>query len=489
MEPNLSVSARDLVKQPEPLEVPMPQPDRSFLDTSVAPALDQLNRTIEDRERTLTSERDDTNRQLQRTLDNAPSFDDNLDRNLERMGSPDAFSELRGLREELVEFDTETQSQRQQVARGNSAAGAALDGNQLARQRAVQSSGLQARAALLQGNIQQATALAERATDDAFRERSERLNVQMSQLQSIESQLGANQQRQFQTQMQEVAAQQEELQRIKANVSAAIATGQASREEMAQFSDPNLGDDQKLVLAEQIQGRAAERQRIMQETLVKEQIASARRANRPQPKAAKLRPTSVIEQDGKKLLIDTQTGEVVAEFGADTDTSELQTVVDKQFIDTIDALKTDDGLSKAVGANPLARWTPFKADVLDGDVSDFTASVDQLTKGLTLNQLVSAKEQGATFGALAIPEMELLAESATKINNWRKVETDEQGNANTLYYDASEKDFIAELDKISNFRKLDAVLNGAEPASVGVMVQEDGTMWSQNGDGSYTQLR
>ncbi len=153
-------------------------------------------------------------------------------------------------------------------------------------------------------------------------------------------------------------------------------------------------------------------------------------------------------------------------------------------VQNISSLTTHEGMSKAVGTNKLARWTPFKADVTTGKVSDFIASVDQLTKGLTLDNLISAKERGATFGALSIPEMKLLEDSATKINAWRR--TNEDGS--TAFFNAAERDFKRELDTINNFKKLDLIIRGVPPDQVGVQVMQDGTYWTQNSDGTLTQI-
>jgi len=168
---------------------------------------------------------------------------------------------------------------------------------------------------------------------------------------------------------------------------------------------------------------------------------------------------------------------------------EQQLTVQETDINTIDSLKTHEGMKKAVGTNIFARWTPLKGDVLSGEVGDFVASVDQMTKGLTLDELSSAKERGVTFGALNFEELKLVADSATKINSWRRVVKDKDDNVTGTYYKASEKHFKKELDTINNFKKLDYVLNGGSPQAVGVAVMQDGTYWTQNSDGTYTKLR
>lgn len=198
-----------------------------------------------------------------------------------------------------------------------------------------------------------------------------------------------------------------------------------------------------------------------------------------------LRPTDVIEQGGRKLLIDTQTGDIIADFGElDVDTNELQQALQIEKINEIDGLISHKGFSKSVGPNAFARWTPFKVDVMSGEVKDFTGSLDFLTSNLTMDAMEDAKERGATFGSLSKDEWIILAATATKINSW-KVERDD----GSVYFPVKESVFIEELDKINNFAKLDAVLKGTEPSKVGVVVTDDGKYWAKNGDGSLTLIR
>ena len=203
-------------------------------------------------------------------------------------------------------------------------------------------------------------------------------------------------------------------------------------------------------------------------------------ALRTKPEA--LAPTDVIDQGGRKILINTQTGEVIKDFGvSDTPINELKNAVIQQQVSQVDDLKAHKGFNSAVGPVGLGRIA--LRDVA-GAKDSFIGSVEQLTSGLTLEQLIKAKDSGATFGALSDAELRLIEQSATKINKWAMKEDDK-----TVGYDVSEKDFMTELDTIANFRKLDAVLKGVDPASVGVVQTPDGHYWAKNGDGSVTRIR
>jgi len=222
-------------------------------------------------------------------------------------------------------------------------------------------------------------------------------------------------------------------------------------------------------------------------------IKEAQLANLTKPAPPAKVSTQVIDTgDGVKSLINTQTGEVIATYGASGTGAQPFTIQQEaraaQEINVVNELPSHRGLNKAVGPTKLARFTPFKIDVSSGEVVDFIASVDLLTKGLTLDELVQAKSEGATFGALQVAELQLLEQSATKINSWRRTEGVDEARV-TTHFEASEKDFIAELEKINNFRKLDFVLKGGNPEEVGIQQMEDGTFWTSNNDGSFTKIR
>ena len=124
-------------------------------------------------------------------------------------------------------------------------------------------------------------------------------------------------------------------------------------------------------------------------------------------------------------------------------------------------------------------------DTVTGERQDFIAGVEQLRSGLNLDTLINAKARGATFGALSNQELQVLSSSATQLGTWAITNKD----GKVIGYNASEKSVRAELNKINNYAKLDAILKGADPSSVGVTITEDGAYWAQNSDGSLTKIR
>lgn len=199
--------------------------------------------------------------------------------------------------------------------------------------------------------------------------------------------------------------------------------------------------------------------------------------------------------NGKVLLTYDKKGNILNQTpigtGMTPETQIQQQAQSKSNIDLIGGLLQDKNLSNVVGPNSLSRG--FLSQLGTGGLlnnfgqtgkSDFIAGVQQLTSQLTLDSLVRAKANGATFGALSEGELNLLSGSASKLNTWAHKDS----SGNVQYYDTSEGSFKKELDKIKNFAALDYVLKGGNPQDVGVQTMPDGTHWIINSDGSKTQL-
>ncbi len=195
-----------------------------------------------------------------------------------------------------------------------------------------------------------------------------------------------------------------------------------------------------------------------------------------------------LQLEGQKKLMGLQPEQV-------TPAGELQLAQVKSNIDQISSLAKSGALKSAVGPVGIARGgirLPFGIATIPttlkgftGERQEFIAGIEQLRSQLNLDTLIKAKAQGATFGALSDQELRVLASAATKLGTFAK--TDKRGNI--LGYNANEKSFRQELDKINNFAKLDFILKGGDPASVGIQVMPDGTYWTRNSDGSMSQLR
>ncbi len=194
--------------------------------------------------------------------------------------------------------------------------------------------------------------------------------------------------------------------------------------------------------------------------------------------------TEIVEVNGKKLLVNKKTGETIREFGADTPVNDIQMVQAQSDIQSITDLANDVNIRSAVGPSFLGRLTGRGIDSLTGGRQNFIAGIEQLRSQLNLDTLIKAKGQGATFGALSDQELKVLSSAGTKLGTWVM----KDGDGNITGYNAGEKDFKKELDKINNFARLDYIRKGGAPEDVGAELMTDGNYYVKNSDGTYTQI-
>ncbi len=222
--------------------------------------------------------------------------------------------------------------------------------------------------------------------------------------------------------------------------------------------------------------------------------ATTSRLNAIQPKS------SIVDLgDGTKAVVTVDNnGNIVNQqplSSGSSGKSELQLAKSQDNISSVTNLLSDKALRTSVGPTAVARSgisiLGLKLPTVSGAINtfnganqNFVAGVEQLRSGLNLDALIKAKSQGATFGALSDQELRVLANTATKIGSWAIKDK----NGNVTGYNANEKDFKNELQKINNFAKLDYVAKGGDPASVGVKVESNGNLTTINWDGSVTQI-
>ena len=245
--------------------------------------------------------------------------------------------------------------------------------------------------------------------------------------------------------------------------------------------------------------------------------------------------SQIDDGNGGKLLLNNKTGETKALTGDPSTDQNIMTLANvKSGIDTIDAILNSPALDSVVGTSilsrgagtaggALARFASGAAlggatgatagsvipgvgtlvggaggaliggtaavlqggkDAFTGDRQTFIGDVQKMTAGLTLQELATAKARGVTFGALSAPELQTVADAASKIAGWAVKDGDR-----VIGYNASEKAFKKEIDTINNMRKLDFILKGGDPNEVGVRIMDDLTYWVVNSDGTKTQLK
>jgi len=182
-----------------------------------------------------------------------------------------------------------------------------------------------------------------------------------------------------------------------------------------------------------------------------------------------------------------------------------------------EALKTNAGLNSRVGTGPLSRnlggqlatvgasgatgalagsvFGPIgtvvggavglglgivagSPDDISGAGQNFAGTIHNLVGGLTIKELQDAKANGATFGALSEGELNLLAASATRINDWEIKDNNGKG---TGYWNIDEASFKAELDFIKQKTQEAIIRSGGSLIS-----PEEQDVLNQIGDTSAT---
>jgi len=129
-------------------------------------------------------------------------------------------------------------------------------------------------------------------------------------------------------------------------------------------------------------------------------------------------------------------------------------VLDEKILN-IQSIIDHVGLNSAVGTTFLGR-TAF-LDKFSGQRQDFVGSLKNLIDTETLDTLLQLKERGGTLGAIAVKELEILQNSATKISQW---EIEDSG-----FYNISEGLFKKELETMKT--SAERFSKAAREASVG----------------------
>jgi murein DD-endopeptidase MepM/ murein hydrolase activator NlpD len=176
---------------------------------------------------------------------------------------------------------------------------------------------------------------------------------------------------------------------------------------------------------------------------------------------------TVREIGGRDMQWNPTTGQwEVIDFEKAADPTLVAGIADK--IKLIDGLLTSPGMAGSVGPYGISRWTPFTAD--KADRQKFAGDVNRLISEETIGSLLDLKAQGGTLGALSDQERIMLQNAATSIGSW--MQRDKNGNP-TGKFEVSEKDFIAELNRIKELAGI------ALQRALGDSVQTQPSIYSQ----------
>jgi len=308
----------------------------------------------------------------------------------------------------------------------------------------------------LQGNIELAQSTAERAVNMEFESVENELMVQLQKLEfkrgdltKAEEKENAEQRAMIEAQQAQIEAQKEERKNIFAValeaqkngadpslVASILSSGNA--EEALVIGSSYVSQEKKLDLAlkqQQLQTSQLQAQKILQDILNYGRLSPTEQAK--------------VDKEERERM--------------QSATASYLVVQDK--INAVDALLASGGFAPSVGTTVVDRkattklgfvtklaffpttktaLNDLKASV-SGEQQAFAAGIKKLTAGLTLDELVSAKAQGATFGALSDTELKMLADSATLLSYW---EIKDENGKGIGVYNIDEASFKKELNFI-----------------------------------------
>lgn len=167
----------------------------------------------------------------------------------------------------------------------------------------------------------------------------------------------------------------------------------------------------------------------------------------------------IVKIDGQDYVLNPTTGQYEKPNIAGAATA-ANPVVDSAMtsLAQIKKIRESPGFNNAVGQSGTQRFSGFRP----GRDTAFIGLVRKLTNTDVLDELINAKAQGATFGALSEGELNLLKESANTISGWEKKDKD----GNVVGYKVNQKTFKAALDDLeAKYNDAIAKAGGTVPAT------------------------
>jgi len=360
----------------------------------------------------------------------------------EQFGIPENLKTLQDLQLQMADMDTESNITQTRIGQGNSISQGNREITQEQRENAVRQAGTAARAAILQGNIETASALVSQAVQTAYQDRTMRNTNLINQISSLQ---GVVDDQTGQLLTQEARKYEQEnfqMEQAVSSVNSAVASGFASADDVATMTSLSGDPEAQKQFADKIIAKGA-----------RTQYMNA------------LAATQAARNAASKAAGDTVKGEAAARaVGAET------------ALDVIDVIKNNPlGLKAIAGANwfgrtalstafesmtkgfvggtavgataglvggPLAPVTVTGGGALGGVVggvggtisgtvkagqqrADVSAALGYLVNSGTFSEMRRLRSQGVTFGSLTEGERVAIGKSADAL--FSALEVDEQG--------------------------------------------------------------
>ena len=495
--PSVPVMTADSLSTPQkPVVLPTPKvptPPAQFIQ-NLQPAIQQSNQGLIQAQTQEAESRNDVLKDLLRVDD--PNSQGTYDNRFNQLGGNDYLKQFTDANTRLAQLQGvfDTGSQKVSSAPGQSQVFEGLQLNEVSRQKAVEVGNQALVVQAMQGNIETARQIALDTTRFASEDRASKLQSLMAQFQSLDGIVQGQEKQLIDAQKIKVEQEYEQLKRVQATIDTAIQSGGATAEEMIELSNPSLSDDEKFALAQGIVSRSANQKLTFDQGLATSELglkydqfnldmaSDGITVNEDGtfniPQSATKRDTSWQDLNGKRVLVDNQTGEVITDqaslSSAEPDPMALAST--RTTVNQISELFNQASSPKQIGVG--ANFTrDFLVNPFSAKKTNFIAGIKQITGQLTMDKLIQAKANGATFGALSDGEREMLAQAASKFASW-EIKNDK---GEVTGYKTDGKSLQAELERINSFAKLDYVKRGGSPEDVGIPAMQDGKYFLEIG--------
>lgn len=337
--------------------------------------------------------------------------------------TPEAIKELKDIQLQLTDMDTGSEMTKTKIegAAGQTLGQSQREVTQEDRENAVRRSGLAARAAVLQGNIETARSLAKDAVDIAYQDRSLKNQNLINQITDLQGVVDEQTAQLLEKEKRGYEADQAALKDLKDNIASAMLNG-ASQSEMAQLNDPTMDDASKLALAQQITARGSNQMRNL--SIAEKNASIANTYDQIADRGARLK----LAQEAAATEIDLATA-------AESEVKVAKADKALGILTSINELMVHPGLTSAVGPNFLYRTdldTKRRGpgatirQAASGERAEFISQVELLANSLTLENM------GLLKGPATDKDVEIVANSVSRLKN----------------RDVSEESYIKEFERL-----------------------------------------
>lgn len=382
-----TVSAKALVMPPAPVSVRQPViPPPPAPSPLVAPVRAETDNLI--KANTAESQRLQELRDSYSLLNDQSSMGEMFSQERQNLGIDTNLKELKDIQLRLTDMNTASDLTKTRIegAAGQTLGQGQREVTQEYRENAVRTTGLAARAAVLQGNIETATALARDTVDMAFKDRQVTAQNLINQISDIRSTVDEQTGQLLEQDKRKYEAELASIKELKDNIATAMVNG-ASQAEIGQLNDPAMDDASKLKLAQSITARGATQMRNLEVESQRANIAQSYASTRASNISASLSEMQMQKQ--KKIDEAIANGAVILDDGQRKDAYTLS----KDF-----EAESKDFKTRVDAFNQIttAATTPSAA----GDVS----LIYGYMKMLDPNSVVRETEFATAENAAAVPE-------------------------------------------------------------------------------------